>query len=343
MVSSIFYKYPCKIQVIVLLITPVFCTAESYDSVVAFGDSLTDNGNLKAFVAAINEDFAQYVRERYTDDKVWVEYFTEQIGAQLDDNAFAGATTDGHENEIYDPIYGDQLGLIGQVKTYLEENDPMPDALYAIWIGGNDMLGLPLATGADGVAAAVANAISNVEDAITDLAMAGARDFLIPNLPDLGKTPSYNRDPIAVANATAATRTYNDALAAMLSSLEPRLEQQTNVDIVFYTLDVFGLLNEEVLGQGVFANDTDSWMDDGQDEDVTDYLFWDEIHPTSGGHRMVAEKAAELVTGNAADEDDDDSSSCFVHTAAFGAAGGNYGWLALMALGGIGLVTRRRR
>ena len=58
---------------------------------------------------------------------------------------------------------------------------------------------------------------------ITDLAGAGATTFLVPNLPDIGLTPSSSGDPALAAYRSDLTAAYNSALAMVLGDAEASL------------------------------------------------------------------------------------------------------------------------
>ena len=86
-----------------------------FSQVIAFGDSLTDNGNGR---------YAQppNFQGRSSDGIVWVEYLANDLGIAglLDDYAIAGANTDGG------------TGFQIQIDRYLSSNQGDPDALYIL-------------------------------------------------------------------------------------------------------------------------------------------------------------------------------------------------------------------
>src|SRR5688572_13095314 len=67
-------------------------SALAFSQIVAFGDSLTDNGNLQA---ATNGMFpaAPYFDGRFTDGLVAVEVMASKLGVPLNNRAIAGALT----------------------------------------------------------------------------------------------------------------------------------------------------------------------------------------------------------------------------------------------------------
>ena len=73
-------------MVICLLVLGMSLSAHAFTSLVAYGDSLTDDGDTGAF------PFPDGVA-RFTDQKVWVELLADATGSKLYDVAFGGATT----------------------------------------------------------------------------------------------------------------------------------------------------------------------------------------------------------------------------------------------------------
>ena len=135
--------------------------------------------------------------------------------------------------------------------------------------------------------------------AIQDLYDAGARLFLVLNLPDLGDTPAARAAGVEAA-ATFVTQFYNGALETALAGLE-----LLNDNIVIVPFDVFDGFNELVANPGLagLTNVIDSCIT----PDVfvgaicqhpRDYLFWDFIHPTKTAHAYLAEQVQMVVEDN---------------------------------------------
>lgn len=185
-----------------LLAFPVGSHAISFSSLIAYGDSLSDNGNIG----------------RFTDGAIWVETLAASLGIDLYDFAYGGATT-GYDN----PAAGlPDTGLQWQVETFPASDD---DALYSVWAGGNDFLQRrsPFA------------AADNIGAVLKTLYTDGARDILVGNLPDIGTTPAFFSGPNEAA-ATGWTMLFNDSLEAVLAGFEDRYD-----DATLYRLDAYGL------------------------------------------------------------------------------------------------------
>ncbi len=181
--------------------------ALGYSTVVSFGDSLSDNGNVG----------------RFTDGPIWVEQLADHYEVPLDDIAYGGATT-GYDNPANDnsPITG--------LKWQVEQFNTLPTgSLVTVWAGANDLLQLR----------SPFDAVANIDDALENLYLSGGRSFLVPNLPDIGKVPKIFDNPIASTAATLWTGAYNGSLDPMLDGFENRHQ-----DVQLYFIDTFTIFNQ---------------------------------------------------------------------------------------------------
>jgi phospholipase/lecithinase/hemolysin len=302
-------------------------TAPTFTQIVLFGDSLSDDGNIRH---RLEDDYAisypggdyNYSDGRFTNSSdtdpgsdTYAGTWHEQLARDLlgipvatnsldggTDFAFGGATTGAGTSERTvisnpDPFIGgeftvtiDNLGK--QVDDYLASNTPDAAALYIVWGGGNDLFD-------DDSAESVTTTATNVAELVKQLARAGARYLLVPNVPPLGLIPNYKDDPERAAGLNAASASYRDQMNTDLDAAVTTLAGE-GITITLYRLDVYGLFyrlaaNPEDYG---FTNITDSAQ--GQsDVDPDHYLFWDEIHPTTAGHFQIASAAFDLLNGTA--------------------------------------------
>jgi phospholipase/lecithinase/hemolysin len=218
-------------------------------------------------------------------------------------------------------------GMLDQVEWFeddLEVADQQADedALYIVWGGPNDY---QLVSDPDPI-----ETVGNLAEAVQTLYDLGARNFLVPNLPDLGKTPRALDAGEDVSNIlTFLSQTHNTLLDTSLANLS----QLDNINIA--QLDAFSLLNKTIANpeEFGFTNVTDSCIhplkDDGkldgtQEFEVCDnpdeYLFWDGIHPTTVAHAQLADDALEALDSEPQSVPEPGSS------AAFGLLG--LGWFA---------------
>jgi phospholipase/lecithinase/hemolysin len=136
----------------------------------------------------------------------------------------------------------------------------------------------------------IVQAVQNTAEAVATLHSRGARHILVANLPDLGLTPfGRSLGPQFSAQLSALTNGYNAGLQQALDALEASGIRTIRLDAAALIRDIvampaaFGLL--DVTGQAL-----------EDEENPKDYLFWNEVHPTSAGHHAVAVRTVkELV------------------------------------------------
>ncbi len=303
-------------------------TPPTFSQVVVFGDSLSDDGNIRHRLqdqydisypgGDYNYSDGRFTNSSDTDpssDKyagTWHEQLERDFlglpdGAIINsldggtDYAFGGATTAQGTIERTvisnpDPFGGgdftvtvDNLGK--QVDDYLADNTPATDALFIVWGGGNDFFD-------DHSDANVPVVATNVSGLVQQLAEAGARYIMVPNVPPLGLVPHYKDDPETAAALNTASAAYRTQLNTDLDATVATLANE-GITITLYRLDVYGLFyrlaaNPDDYG---FTNISDSAQ--GEDVNPDEYLFWDDIHPTTAGHFQIAQAAYDLLSGTA--------------------------------------------
>lgn len=269
-----------RLSLFMLMVLPATGYAGPFDEVVVFGDSLSDNGNLLLINEQPKPDPQFYYQGRLSNGPVWVEYLTDpqHLNTTLHDLALGGAKSDG----LVPP------GLIEQVTVFIasEKLTLSDNTLFVIWIGGNDFL-----NGAGDYRASVAN----IETAVQLLVDAGATHLLLMNLPDLGTIPETLGTPEA-APATEFTVNFNASLVDLIdrfSAEQPRVN--------FYEFDVaaqFANVRGDPAAYGfVTVSEPSPNFAVADNFDGAGYAFWDEIHPTTQMHALIADRVyADLQT-----------------------------------------------
>jgi phospholipase/lecithinase/hemolysin len=248
-------------------------------SIVSFGDSLTDTGNV---FAATGQPPAPYYMGRFSNGPLWIEYLANQLGVAAptasllggSNYAWAGAAT----GDGLAPSGVPNTGL--QISNYLASNTPGATQLFTLWAGGIDFL----AVGQTNPSIPV----SNIGSEITILANAGAKLFMVPNLPLLGDIPATNTLPQSQRDAlNQLTSSFDSLLHSELSQLRQSL------GITIYEPDIKGFAENAIANpaQYGFTNVTTTALGDGV-LSGQGYLFWDSIHPTTDGHQLIAGIAA---------------------------------------------------
>ena len=296
---------------IMLLPVPV-AWADGPQRFVVFGDSLSDPGNafvllkkleVPPFPSLIPD--APYARgaahfsngPTWVEQLSWVENALPTAGPALalprifSNYAVGGArarTTTGP----------DAFDLPVEVGAFLRDfpSGAPPGALYVLWAGGNDVRDALVAYDPYNpeVAAVILNqAAMSISDNLSTLYLRGARRFLVLNAPNIGLTPAvFLGGPEAQTVAAGLSMQFNLMLEKKLQLFEAR----TGLKVV--RLDVFTILEE------VVADPATVGLLDVVDPCIRldtktnafcprpdQYLFWDGIHPTVAGHRILARRA----------------------------------------------------
>ncbi|MDM8543311.1 SGNH/GDSL hydrolase family protein [Desulfococcaceae bacterium HSG9] len=289
---------------------PASCQSIDFRNIVAFGDSLSDHHGLESYLGLFNPvTNPNGVLPSWTNGDVWLDYLAETRNAVLDNNAIAGAMTAGHESgdiqALSDSGQLPPLGLVGQINLYIAQSPSFnsTDTLFTIMIGGNDLLEYGRGeSSATTPAELITNAIDNILNSIGALAAEGALNFLVINLPDIGKTPAYNTMPAeTILAASTLASSFNTALAYGLNEFHKAYPA-----INLSTFDLFSFLNE-MIANGTFTDSTGTYLVlDAQgsptgatNEPAEDHLFWDSIHPTTRVHAILADEVNNEVLDSA--------------------------------------------
>jgi phospholipase/lecithinase/hemolysin len=301
---------------LVFIFTAVLAHAQDYTSIVVFGDSLSDTGNLAYLTDAqygvrIPGPAVNYADGLLTDGDdtvpaaqkyfgLWIQQYAALLPAKpiiknsLDggtDYAYASATTgSGTTLVTLAPDVSVNINNMGQqITDYLATSPVISDrTLFVVWGGANDILN---ATSAGDVIQAALNQTNNIQRLIR----AGATQFIIPNQPPLGLVPELNGNPPASIAATAASVLYNELLSAGLAILK---DTNPGKRLRFAQLDVFTLFKKVVASPAKYSlvNVTSSCQGD-KSVDPDTYLFWDDLHPTTKGHNILALATAGILNG----------------------------------------------
>ena len=269
-------RFVCSVILLVSLFFWGQIEAVTFSNIVAFGDSLSDNGNMFSLTAGYTPDSQHYYEGRYSNGRVWVEYLADllQLSGALDDRAYGGATSGG----TLPP------GLKIQVQTFVVSHTLSQNSLVTVWIGGNDYI-----YGSGNYATAV----SNLLDALEMLAQAGARHILVMNLPNLGAIPRFNGSSATSSSALAFTTNFNESLRAVLTTFTSE-----NPSVALYSFDAFSMFEELHAHPATygFSNVENTNPDYGVSfENQGKYVFWDDIHPTTEAHSLIANQVATFL------------------------------------------------
>ena len=283
-------------------------SAQTYTRLVVFGDSLSDNGNLYAATGGASPTSPPYYQGRFSNGPV----FTELLGFTAGRSA-AGAPVTGSINYAYGGARTDFSifnpfavpptvpGMRTQLAAYTGAGGTFgANDLVSVLGGANNIFQAvgPASVSPNpvGFIGPVATGAAAEIDLIVDsIAAAGAGTILVGNLPNLAITPQFNQGPFAAAAPLAgyAGTTFNGAL---LNNLLSTAADRPNTNIILMDLYKIGTTLAGSPGSFGLTNATDSCFNgvtvcanpDG-------YLYWDGVHPTAAGHRLLAALADDYL------------------------------------------------
>ena len=218
-------------------------TAHEFDTVVVFGDSLSDNGNLYRYLWGVIPASPPYFQGHFSNGPLWIEqlydgYYPYGYLQGFQDYAVggAGAVLSYKENlpftltmELDDYLYWHKYG-------HLETT------LFVIWIGANNYLNGP--TNIEPLTDSVVDAIGQTVEYLISL---GGDKFLLANLPDLGRVPQ-SADMHNEALLTELTSVHNRKLNDRINTLK---EQFPNVTLAYF--DAHDFFNQALDNPSLFG------------------------------------------------------------------------------------------
>jgi phospholipase/lecithinase/hemolysin len=306
-----------------VLLSPA--AAHAYSALYVFGDSLSDAGNVYLATGGL-EPAVPYVNGQFSNGPTWVQDLSVSLGLGAEQPSLAGGNDyafGGARTGYAVPGSSSVPTLQQQVASFSTAHGGVAPstALYSVWIGANDLFAILGGGLTQAVAASDTVAAANVETAaITQLAAAGAKDFVVPLVPNLGLTPDLTAaGAAAAAAATSLSQLYDTTLTTGLHALAAA--DGISIAIV----DAYSLIDAAVADPAAygFVNVaascyTGPYTGGGSAcDNPNQYLFWDGVHPTAAGQAFIAAAAEAAVP--------------------------EPGTLATLGIGLAGLAMRRRR
>lgn len=269
-------------------------SAQTYNRLIVFGDSLSDNGNLYAIAGSPTSP--PYYQGRFSNGPV----FTELLGFTLS-RYTPGMSMTGNINFAYGGARTDASasppGMLVQRTLYTGTFNS--GDLVSILGGANDLFqAFPGAAGSSNPTGAMlttaTSAANNINTLVNNVATAGAGTILVSNLPRLGVTPQFRATGAnGMALADYAGQQFNSLLLARMMT---SAAAHPNTNIIYMDLYKGGEAIAANPGAFGLTNVTDSCLV-GATVCATPntYLFWDGVHPTAAGHRLLASLANDYL------------------------------------------------
>ena len=291
-----------KMISLMLLILSGFASAVTLHNVVAFGDSLSDNGNLYEYMQHQLPASPPYFEGRFADGPVWVErlvnsYFPDATSEHLLDYAFGGAGIS--EDPEIEALFTLKHEIDGYLLSHQDKADP--NSFFVVWMGANNYLASP-----EDEDHAITEVIDGLTHSLQRLADAGAKHILVFNLPDLGVTP-YAKYAGQEEILTRLSVRHNAQLQDTFEQLKSK-----NPAVRWFYYDVYSMLNDALVNPDKYGfNNIDGTCYEtyafkprmnnhsmvrvaseinlkSKQPNCDGYLFFDLVHPAALAHKIIA-------------------------------------------------------
>jgi phospholipase/lecithinase/hemolysin len=306
----------------------------SYGAIYAFGDSLSDAGNLSITTSAadatepvsppyFSQQYGPISGNVFSNGPTWVQDLSIALSlgtlapslAGGTDFAYGGAQTGTTPQNASEPEI-QAISLPAQLSEFQTRvPSPSATALYTVSIGSNDLdailatPGLTTQQQTTDVNDAVANEIAFVSHLVGD----GAKNLLVMDVPDLGKVPEVTQGLVNGSDAPSASldteasqlaSEYNTALISQLGTIAGAsvhvVDANSLLDNAIADPAAYGLTNvTSPVWNGNFTSASSGALAVSGAAAQDQYLFWDTYHPTETGHQALADLAEQQLSGSA--------------------------------------------
>ena len=285
------HTYLCSSLVLLLLLRYVLTIEwNSFDTIISFGDSNTDSGNVYNLTNQTWPLVPPYYQGRFSNGLVWIE----RLGLlDIQNYAYGGATTDN--NFIQGYTASDTVPVPGvrqQISIYANQTNTTQRnfirRLYVIWVGGNDYYFNSTVTPAD-VTASILNAVR-------DLLNIGVKHLLILNQSPIENMPFVQTEE-CIVYYRQRTIYHNNNLSIGIKNLDyNRQEVQLYLfDIYSFLLQVFTNYSQDSLNTRVSCWNLSNGQLISQCSNPQLYMYIDQYHLTTTVHELIGNEIRKFL------------------------------------------------
>ncbi|KAF0548415.1 carbohydrate esterase family 16 protein [Gigaspora margarita] len=252
----------------------------TFDDIIVFGDSYSDNGNVYALTNKSYPQSPPNYKGRFSNGKVWIEYLAMKYQANLIDKAFGYATSDnglvpGHFQ--WDNTNYSVPGIKQQIDFFINShpNQNYDKTLFVMGYFGNDYRytnnGIDPSVVISSLIYSASQLVNNLEPRI----------ILFPTIPLL---------PNSTQNST-----FTNHNKVLKNSLDSFSAEHPDVEVFLYPFDEVLLkfrksadLKEKLNITNIFNNCTSYADASNVCETPENYMLWDEVHLTTKLYEYIA-------------------------------------------------------
>lgn len=238
----------------------------SYKSIAVFGDSLSDTGNLHKLTLGRFPAYPYY-EGRFCNGPIWVDYLQQHVPNTPFHNYAVGGAGVILDGIPILPYTFSTEELLSKLNLSLE------GCLCTVLFGANDYINTKEDISYD--------VIASIQEQIEDLISRGGRNFLLINIPDLGRTPKGKDNKEFLSRVCLA---HNAKLFSLYNHLS-----------ICYTLCKFKYFNlcavlEDIFSSPASYNIQNIISPQLHTVSTETHFFWDEFHPTTQIQKICADR-----------------------------------------------------
>jgi phospholipase/lecithinase/hemolysin len=158
----------------------------TYNQIIIFGDSLSDDGNLYNTTLGFIPKSPPYYQGHFSNGPVWSDsvgsYFSDKNHVSTVNYAVGGETVNFHNpfSGFLPYTFSNSLNSYYLHTAFQDRSH----TLFIVWLGANDYL-----NGTNDPDQATTDVIATIQENIESLIRSGGKSFLVMNLPDLAVVP----------------------------------------------------------------------------------------------------------------------------------------------------------
>jgi outer membrane lipase/esterase len=276
-----------------------------FTGVYFFGDSYTDMGSFKPVLPPGTGMFTT------NPGPVWAQPFAQHFGFSAspanqggNDYAYGGARVSLLPGYPPAPPTNAAVPIATQIQQFTAKGPLDRGAVYSVWGGANDFFTQysDFQSGkitSDQVQANLALAATQLAQQIGVLHAGGAQYILVWNYPDVSKLPAYAGNPAIGQISSVVSLFYNTFYTALNASGVPTIRVNTGglVNEIVASPAKYGFTNVTSPACGATSSLVCTSANLVAPNAASTYFFADGVHPTTGGHAVLAQAAASMIDG----------------------------------------------
>jgi cholinesterase len=291
---------PALLAITLAIVPPLKAFGGSFSQLVIFSGSLSDTGNC----ASINcQAFPSppFFNNRSTNGPDEVDVMASLLQLSSAPSLYLVGPEQGTNYAVFGALASANrnIDLPAQVSAYLNARSGIadPNALYFIFIGGNDVLESVFEAD-DAAENTLRDAALGIEQAVRTLVAAGGKTFYVGNFIDIGIAPAFQAaglGPLATRRSVQFNRFLDQAMAGT--------ERSLGIRILKFDFFEFGKKYVGSAAELGFTNTTDACYSGPvgntytkrADCDVNRFLFLTDQFPTARIHQLLGNQIVESL------------------------------------------------